>query len=126
MPLPDVQHYITLSSYSNTYIVAYWINILKKAVIRNRQIFNISSLDNSRIEDYLSYNNKESFKFKGETLKLHIYNDLDSMKDYNTVLLLNEELTVLILMKIITYLNICYGNESTSTETRLTEKYCIL
>ena len=32
MAFPDAQQYITLFSYSDTYMAAYWINVLKEAV----------------------------------------------------------------------------------------------
>lgn len=74
---------------------------------------------------YMSYDGKKVLTFKGADVRLHIYDDIASTDD-NVVHLLNFSLCEFIIFKMITYLNIVYGNNNKTAQIRSCQKCIIL
>lgn len=112
----------------------------------NREVFTIANMDRKRIlhpyvikdgkiysytkaqyssGSYLSYTGKKVLTFKGEDVKLNVYDDTENTED-NVVYLLDFNLCESILFKMITYLNIIYGSGYYTTEIRSCKKRIVL
>lgn len=99
--------------------------LIPHAIINNSLHEFTSSVSNT---NYMEYNGRESITFKGNTLKLYIYDDSQSENSNNEVLILNKDFCHCLLFHILTYLNIKHGkiNNSQSNPETGSFKECII
>lgn len=97
---------------------------LKQYVIKNGFIYSFSHTSAS-LDSYRSCMGKRMLTFKGEDVRLNIYEDTDTEVD-NVVYLLDPIICEFILANILIYLNYIYGKESSNTQVRSCKKCIIL
>lgn len=100
------------------------IGILRQYAIQNGIIYSFSNSERS-LYDYLSYNGKDMLMFKGNKVRLNVYDDTIN-EDENVVHLLKFELCEMILTYMLTYINYSHGKELSNTEIGSCEKCIIL
>lgn len=98
--------------------------ILKQYSIQNGIIYSFSSNGRS-VHDYLSYNGREMLMFKGNIVRLNVYDDTENENE-NVVHLLKFELCEMLLTYMLTYINYSHGKELSNTETGSCKKCIIL
>lgn len=99
-------------------------DILKYCIIKNRKIYTLRNSQNTT--NYLEYDGHDAFMFKGNMLKMHIYDDTDSESSENKVLLLDYGICESLLYVMITYLNTVYGAKNINAEIGTFKKFFIL
>ena len=100
------------------------IGILRQYAIQNGIIYSFSNSGRS-LYDYLSYNGKDMLMFKGNRVRLNVYDDTTN-EDENVVHLLKLELCEMILTYMLTYINYSHGKELSNPEIGSCEKCIIL
>lgn len=99
-------------------------NILKYYIIKNRKIYTLGNSQNTT--NYLENDGQDAFMFKGNMLKMHIYDDTVTESSENKVLLLDYRICESLLYVMITYLNTVYGAKDITTEIGTSKKFFIL
>lgn len=95
--------------------------ILKECIIANSRIYYGDSTD--RINSYAAYNGKKMCTFKGEDVLIHII-DINEMKESNKSVILNANIALCILSKILRVINYKYGKAEQRDQegNRISEK----
>ena len=80
--------------------------LLKECIVANNRIYYGDSTD--RINSYAAYNGKKMCTFKGEDVLIHII-DINEVKESNKSVILNVNIALCILSKILRVINYKYG-----------------
>lgn len=100
------------------------VGILGQYSIQNGIIYSFSTSSRS-LHEYLSYNGRDMLLFKGNRVRLNVYDDTIN-NDENVVHLLKFELCEMILTYMLTYINYSHGKELSNTEVGSCKKCIIL
>lgn len=122
-----------VNNYMNRNVAnTHWFNLeylLSKGIlgqysIQNGIIYSFSNNGRS-LHEYLSYNGKDMLMFKGNRVRLNVYDDTINENE-NVVHLLKFELCEMMLTYMLTYINYSHGKELSNTEIGSCKKCIIL
>lgn len=113
---------VNKASFNLEYLLS--AGILGQYAIQNGIIYSFSNNGHSANE-YLSCNGRDMLLFKGNRVRLNIYDDTIN-NDENVVHLLKFELCEMILTYMLTYINYSHGKELSNTEIGSCKKCIIL